>query len=384
MSWKKTTLSEVCSLITDGKHGDCENQENSGYYFVSAKDVRNGKLNYEKARQITYQSFAPTHRRTDLKPNDILITNSGTIGRMAIARDVAETEKTTFQKSVAVLKPIRDRVDAHFLYYYLRANKKKLTHSAGGAAQKNLLLGSMRKFEIEIPTVEKQVMLASIIRPYDDLIENNRRRIVLLEEAARQLYKEWFVRFRFPGHEHTTFVDGVPEGWERLKVGDLVKRRPAGKLFSQKTVEADGAVPVLDQGAKGVIGYHNESASVDADNDHPIIVFANHTCNQKLVHFPFSTIQNVLPFNASQNAKRNIYWLHYATMGLVKLNGYKGHWPELMAKNIILPPTEICEEFGKIVRPSQIQMFVLEQQISKLTKARDLLLPRLMNGDIAV
>ena len=94
---EKVTLKDVCLLVTDGKHGDCQNQEASGYYFLSCKDVRDGKLNYEGARQITEADFTDTHRRTQLEPGDILITNSGTIGRMAIAPHNKRTHRTTFQ-----------------------------------------------------------------------------------------------------------------------------------------------------------------------------------------------------------------------------------------------------------------------------------------------
>lgn len=95
-------LEDICAQITDGKHGDCQDQPNSGYYFPSCKDIANGRLNYEGARQITEADFLDTHRRTKLEPADVSITNSGTIGRMAIAPDSDDTLRTTFQKSVAI------------------------------------------------------------------------------------------------------------------------------------------------------------------------------------------------------------------------------------------------------------------------------------------
>lgn len=161
--WQESSLGEICSLVTDGKHGDCRNEENSGYYFISAKDVRDGRLNYEQARQIVQHDFAETHRRTDLKPGDLLITNSGTIGRMAIAIDDERTARTTFQKSVAVLKPKSDQVSSKFLYYYLNANLAALIHPAAGAAQKNLLLGDIRRFRLKKPGLAEQERIVSSI-----------------------------------------------------------------------------------------------------------------------------------------------------------------------------------------------------------------------------
>ena len=99
------TLEEITTLITDGKHGDCQDLASSGYYFLSVKDVKDDRLNYEKARQVTQKDFEETHRRTNLEPGDILFTNTGTIGRMAIASANELTRRTTFQKSVAILKP---------------------------------------------------------------------------------------------------------------------------------------------------------------------------------------------------------------------------------------------------------------------------------------
>ena len=231
--WQATTLGEVCSLITDGKHGDCTNEENSGYYFISAKDIRDGIINYENARQITESDFAETHRRTDLQLGDLLVTNSGTIGRLAIAHDNERTLKTTFQKSVAILKPKPCEISSRFLYYYITANMKAFIHPAAGAAQKNLLLRDIRAFRIYKPSLHEQDNISRTLSNYDYLIENNRWRIALLEESARLLYREWFVHFRFPSHEHVKIIDGLPEGWERPTVRQIAELK-YGKALKQE------------------------------------------------------------------------------------------------------------------------------------------------------
>ena len=208
--------------ITDGKHGDCENEENSGYYFISCKDIFDGQINYKNARQITKADFEKTHKRTMLEVDDILLTNSGTIGRMAFVTDREATTKTTFQKSVAIIKPDKQKVLPRYLYYQLQNCVPQFINSSNGSAQKNLLLSTMRTFQIEIEeNREKQEKIADTLSAYDDLIENNQKQIKLLEEAAQRLYKEWFVDLRFPGHENTKIVDGVPEGWQWCKVRDV-------------------------------------------------------------------------------------------------------------------------------------------------------------------
>ena len=216
---KTVKLEEVTLSITDGKHGDCEPDDGSGYYFISCKDVRDGLIDYSNARQITVDSFSEAHKRTRLEPNDILLTNSGTIGRMALVKDIPETRRTTFQKSVAIIKPDTKKVDPSYLYYNLQSCVTDFVNQSNGSAQKNLLLGTMRNFVLEIPEdIPAQKRIASILSAYDSIIENNQKQIKLLEEAAQRLYKEWFVDLRFPGHENTPIIDGVPEGWERKKL----------------------------------------------------------------------------------------------------------------------------------------------------------------------
>jgi type I restriction enzyme S subunit len=218
-------LEELCAQVTDGKHGDCQDQPGSGFFFLSCKDVSDGKLNYGGAREITETDYWDTHRRTRLEPLDIVITNSGTIGRMALVPPSNLTKRTTFQKSVAILKPIPSKVEPRFLYYLLQAEVERLVAFAGGTAQKNLLLRDLRAFAVEVPSRAVQNGVVSILSAYDDLIENNTRRIRILEEMAQMIYREWIVNFRFPGHKKVKMVESemgpIPKGWSASSVGCL-------------------------------------------------------------------------------------------------------------------------------------------------------------------
>jgi type I restriction enzyme S subunit len=160
--WVETLLDDVCRQITDGKHGDCKAEDGSGFYFLSAKDVKGGTLNYEGARQITKSDFEETHRRTDLEPGDILITNSGTIGRMAVAPADKKTTRTTFQKSVAILKPMKERIDSKFAFYCLSSGLIRFVNLSAGTAQKNLLLRDLRSYRFALPkSLEQQRVVAN-------------------------------------------------------------------------------------------------------------------------------------------------------------------------------------------------------------------------------
>lgn len=194
--WEEKKLGEVCHLITDGKHGDCENEESSGYYFLSAKDIKNNTLQYASARQITKKDFEETHRRTDLKPGDVLVTNSGTIGRMAIAPVDHKTYKTTFQKSVAIIKPMASIIDSVFCCYRLRADLSKLVSISAGTAQKNLLIGDLKNYIVHIPPLSVQraivVKLDALSTETKKLEAVYQQKLADLEELKKSILQKAF------------------------------------------------------------------------------------------------------------------------------------------------------------------------------------------------
>jgi type I restriction enzyme S subunit len=297
-------------------------------------------------------------------------------------------EPTLTNQQINSLIVDHSRVVPRWAFYTLKAMREEITAIASGSATPIINKTSFGNIRLSVPPLATQRRIASILGAYDDLIEVNRRRIAVLEEMARGLFEEWFVRFRFPGHEAVPILDTpdgpLPQGWRRSTVKDLVQRVPVKTRYSQKTAYPEGLVPILDQGKSGIIGYHNEEPSVRADLDHPVIVFANHTCYQKVVHFSFSAIQNVLPFVPSKAAPQCVYWLHHATTGLVELNDYKGHWPEFLSKAVPVPPTELAEEFDRFAKPLHTASYNFQLQQEGLGTSRDLLLPRLISGQLSV
>jgi type I restriction enzyme S subunit len=195
--WVETSLGDVCQQITDGKHGDCGDQVGSGFYFLSAKDVKGGTLNYENARQITKVDFEETHRRTNLEAGDLLITNSGTIGRMAIAPADEKTKRTTFQKSVAILKPMKDSIDSKFAYYCLSSGLARFVNLSAGAAQKNLLLRDLRSYCFMLPkSLNQQRAVADQLQCLSEETQHlesiYRQKLAALEELKKSLLHQAF------------------------------------------------------------------------------------------------------------------------------------------------------------------------------------------------
>ena len=394
-------LKNLTLLITDGKHGDCENADNSGYYFVSCKDVHDGIIDYSDARQITEQDFVDTHRRTQLQPDDILVTNSGTIGRMALVKDAPETARTTFQKSVAIVKPDTRKIIPAYLYYCLLNRVTDFINNSNGSAQKNLLLGTMRDFTIQYyEEVEKQETVVSIIKPYDDLIETNQRQIKLLEEAAQRLYKEWFVDLRYPGHENVSVVDGVPEGWQKKKLAEetAILRRgisPSyaddGKytVINQKCIR--GSIMDISEARRQTKEYPVELNLQDGDT----IICSTGTgtlgrVGQVFGKYSDTTIDSHVTLVRAKQAPYYFYHAIKAQEAYLMSMGRGSTNQQELYRNVIeelfvfVPSCEVLIQCEDLFCSLHKRITVLNEENILLSEARDRLLPKLMSGEIAV
>lgn len=401
---KTVTLREITLNITDGKHGDCEPAENSGYYFVSCKDVNNGTIDYANARQISERAFLETHKRTQLEPNDILITNSGTIGRMALVKDIPETYRTTFQKSVAIVKPDISVVLPTYLYYKLQNCVTDFVNCSNGSAQKNLLLGTMRKFQIDLhEDFAEQERLSSILAAYDNLIENNQKQIKLLEEAARRLYKEWFVDLRFPGYEDTPIVDGVPEGWSLRPISDFGEV-VTGKTPSTEKKEYYGGnipfvkIPDMHECVYPVI---TESSLTEAGAKTQINKFIPRNgimvsciATVGLVNIAVERCQTNQQINSIiLSDERDLYYVFSAMKRLKELlEGVGSNGATMTNVNktkfaslpVLYPSEELRDSYYSFCKPIFEKIYNLSLSVVGLKKARDRLLPKLMSGEIEV
>lgn len=407
--WKKVKLKDISVSITDGKHGDCCNQNGSGYYFISCKDIIDGVIHYENARQITEEDFIDADRRTNLEPNDILITNSGTIGRMAFVKHIAKTRRTTFQKSVAIVKPLRDKVVPLYLYYLLKNKTLDLINSSNGAAQKNLLLSTMREFDLSIvesSTIQRRI--AEILSRYDSLIENYQRQIKLLEEAAQRLYKEWFVDLHFPGHENTPIIDGIPQGWEKKKLGEVFTY-VRGKSYTSKELSNKGTIMVNLKNIQAFGGY-NRNAEKRFTGDYKemqalekgdlIMGVTDMTKERRLVGhvalvpdfneratFSMDLIK-IVPFELPK-----VYLYCAMRFGGISIsisplaNGVNVlHLkPDAMMNiEMTIPSNDLIMRFTTYATSCIEEINKLENQIRNLSEARDRLLPKLMSAEIEV
>ena len=270
-----------------------------------------------------------------------------------------------------------------------------------GATVNRIPLTRFPDTQVSFPGLNEQAAIANVLADYDELIENNRRRIALLEEAARLLYREWFVHFRFPGHEHVKIIDGIPEGWERCAIGNVAKTNRDSYRARQLPEElnyvdissvAQGRIlskkPMTSTEAPGRARRNAEDGDVIWSNVRPNLrayalilepehndVFSTGFTVLSAVEVPFTWLYLFVTTDTFIG-----HLVNHATG-----TGYPAVRPDDFERAAVdLPPQSLLKFFHESIEPKFRLISKLEQQNQKLARARDLLLPRLMNGEIAV
>ena len=248
----KTSLGEITVRIFDGKHGDCVNEKGSGLYFISVKDLEEHEINYDNAREVTKKDFVQNYCRTLLEEGDTIYANTGdTIGKSVFIKNNPLVFCTSFQKSIAVLKPKNEIIIPRYLYYLLKYETPRLRKAATGSGQKNLLLSTMREFPICIHSLNEQKKIVEILGDIDDKIQNNNKINDILEKQTKILYDYWFTQFDFPDEKGRPYTSSggmmvwnekikrnLPLGWkvQTMTKNDLASIiKPGIKTFLEKT-----------------------------------------------------------------------------------------------------------------------------------------------------
>lgn len=238
MSWNKVPIKTICKGIYDGPHATLP-ESSSGAVFLGIPNFINGQLDLSNIRYISEQDLPKWTKRVTPQPNDIVFSYEATLNLYAI---IPKGFWGCLGRRMALIRVDEKKADYKFLYYYFYSPAWRSViqeHTVTGATVDRIPLVSFPDFLVELPDLPTQRRIASILSAYDDLIENNRRQIKLLEEAAQRLYREWFVELRFPGHEGMKVVDGVPEGWKRVQIKDLIAYEIGGGWGSDAPSERD-------------------------------------------------------------------------------------------------------------------------------------------------
>lgn len=221
----RTTLAALCKLVTDGTH-DSPKLIETGVPFIKGKHISGGRIDFASCDYISHEDHLAVIARSKPERGDTLFSNIGSVGDAAFV----DTDQEFSIKNVALFKPDSSKIDPKYLFYLLRSDsvRNEMLAARSGSAQPFISLGALRSHQVSVhSSVETQRRIASILGAYDDLIEVNRRRIAVLEEMARGLFEEWFVRFRFPGHEVVPILDTpdgpLPEGWHYTALNEIVE-----------------------------------------------------------------------------------------------------------------------------------------------------------------
>ncbi len=291
-----------------------------------------------------------------------------------------------YQRTYVVKPRDPEHLTTKFLYYSLRTKLSELRSFSTGAATKFLTLTILNETAIEVPSLEEQRRIAGILSAYDELIENNQRRIRILEDMARSLYREWFVNFRYPGYESIPLVNSslgqIPQGWEAKKIAELLaKVSRQGKIKTQDYLQA-GDLPVIDQGRELVGGYTND-ADVEYSGELPVIVFGDHTRILKFIDFPFACGADGTQ-QLRSNDERMPVSLFFYTLSAIELSdfAYARHFKFLKEELVVVPIAKVATAFSERVDPIKRLVRILQQQSDNLRRTRDLLLPRLLSGQV--
>lgn len=324
-------------------------------------------------------SLPETKSASKYEVNDILLSNIRPYFRKIWLAD----KEGSCSNDVLVIKS-KDGFMPKFLYYVLSDNNffNYDTVTSKGTKMPRGTPRAIMKYLVPNYKEDKQKAIVNVLSQYDSLIEVNNKRIKLLEQMAEELYKEWFVRFRFPGYETAEFENGLPKGWKVKKVKELVKRLPFGTLYKSEDAEENGNVIIIDQSLDEFVGFHNNAPSHIANIENPIVIFGDHSCKHQLMITPFSLSENVVPYVANDEVRTT--YLYYLTHGIVETTEYKRHWSEFVAKKVLVAPINIQDRFVDNVNSNIMFIQRLKNQNRNLIKQRDLLLPRLMSGKLEV
>lgn len=344
------------------------------------------------------QEYRPQH----VRGGDLVFTCWGTIGQVGLVPEDGPYPEYIISNKQLKLRVDLSIADPRFCFYYF-ASPRYVEHiknrSIGGAVP-GINLGILKSLLIALPPVNVQRRIADILSAYDDLIENNRRRMALLEDAARQLYREWFVRLRFPGHEHTRIIDGVPEGWSRERLSDVAQINRASLQGS-----FEGEIEYVDISSV-TPGSINETTRYDFRDapsrarrvaQHGDIIWSCVRPNRKSYAVIWQPPTNLIVstgFAVITPMSVPTSFLLQATttdafVGYLENHARGAAYPAVVADDfnraeIIVPRAALLEAFNELAEPVLSQCRTLQLQNLRLRAARDLLLPRLMSGEIAV
>ena len=399
MSWEIKKLSECCVSIADGDH-QAPPKADSGIPFVTISNINStNQFDFTNTMFVPQAYYDGLDSKRKAQKGDVLYSVVGSFGIPVYMR---ETVPFVFQRHIAILRP-NDAILPQFLYYTMLSRDFYMMADAAalGAAQRTVSLTALRNMKIAVPPMNVQQKIVDILSSYDDLIEINQKQIKLLEEAAQRLYKEWFVDLRFPGHETTLIIDGIPEGWKRDEVNSIIDLL-SGFAFKSADFTDVGAYKIvtIKNVQDGMFDGHNVSRITEVPTKIPKHCYLNdgdillsltgnvgRVCvvngNNYLLNQRVAKLKSDYPAFAYCLFRSNDMFVEMGNLanGAAQQNLSPIKTGQI---KILIPPVELLILFEEVVTVYMKQMLNLNEQIELLQETRDRLLPKLMNEEIEV
>ena len=408
--WKDTTLGDICDgtggRIQTGPFGSqlhLSDYEEQGVPVIMPKDIISDKISKDTAAKIN-KNKAKQLKRHKLEIGDILFPRRGDIDKRALVDE--KSEGTLCGTGCLKIHFGNSQISPSFIYFYLKqiGVVEWIRNMAIGSTMENLNTTILRKVPVLLPPLPTQQRIASILSAYDDLIEVNEQRIQLLEKSARQIYREWFVRFRFPGWEGVKFEKGVPVGWEVKKIGDIVTTLGGGtpskvipefwggdvNWFTPTDITGNSGIFLSESSEKCTTKGLN-SSSANLFPPYSVMMTSRATIGAIGINtkeactnqgFIVSIPNKQLPISYLY------FWieLNKSTFEMLATGSTFLEISRSVFRNIpvCIPSPDIISKFHTLVHPFFTQIETLQKQNTQLRRIRDRLLPRLLSGKVEV
>lgn len=413
MSYEKKRLGEYIDILP-GYAFKSNMFSETGIPIIKIKNIIPPYVDLEDTSFVP-KDEANAHNKFYLHYNDVLIALTGShINQMAsvvgrVARVKYNCPSLLNQRVGKVTIKNSDACDINYVYYFLSQESTKITlaSKAGGAAnQANISPSDVKNLMIPFPDIEIQHRIADILSAYDDLVENNQKQIRLLEEAAQRLYKEWFIDFCFPGSENAVFVNDIPEGWHRSSIKDLCIRICAGGTPNRrktsywapseirwfKTKELQDCWLFDSEECISREGLDNSSAKVFPKNTILMAIYASPTLGRLGILSAKATCNQAALCLVADESKASWQWLYQKLYELrsdfnaVAIGAGQQNISSEVVKNkiITVPSHEIIKRYTEMITPYFEKIRLLQLQNQKMIQARNMLLPKLMSGELEV
>ena len=407
MAWEKVRLGDVSTCIQTGPFGSQLHQSDysiTGTPVVMPKDMIGGKIVEQSIARVEEQHVNRLSRHK-VDAGDILYSRRGDVGRCAL---ITEKEKGWLCGTGCLKVSIDlEKANPKFVFYQLQKPETIgwVVKHAVGATMLNLNTGILESVPVEMPELQEQNKIVDILSAYDDLIENNQKQIKLLEEAAQRLYKQWFIDLRFPGHETTKIVDGLPEGWKKERADsffNITIGKTPPRAEKQWFVEGECGVPwisISDMGADSAFIFETEEdLTSEAIKRHNVKVVPPNTV---LLSFKLTvgrvsittnnmcTNEAIAHFVTEDDLLREYTYcylknFHYDELGSTSSISKAINSKIVKAMPFVMPSDSAIKVFHKVVEPIFDEIFTKQKQIKNLSQSRDRLLPKLMNNEVKI